>query len=90
MASRVMHYGQEAFEGLNVAACAGNSAIRCARRKQCGDLGQHPAHGGFTLRPVGDGGHDIADNPNSVLGSLADYYSGCTTSDVINAFVTYC
>ena len=25
---------------------------------------------------------DIAGNPSSVLGSLADYYSGCTTAEV--------
>ncbi len=80
------YYGQPSLSGAanaRLAACGGSSTDPvCQAQSNAVTSANTPRTAVSPYDPSVTAARDIADNPNSVLGSLADYYSGCTTSDI--------
>jgi len=80
------YYGQPSLSGAanaHLAACAGNTTDPvCLAQSNAVTSANTPRPAVSPYDPSVTAARDIAGNPNSVLGSLADYYSGCTTSDI--------
>jgi len=80
------YYGQPSLSGAanaRLGACAGSSTDPvCQAQSNAVTSANTPRPAVSPYDPSVTAARSIASNPNSVLGSLADYYSGCTTSDI--------
>ena len=80
------YYGQPSLTGAanaRLAACASspNDPV-CQAQNGAVTSANTPRASVSAYDPAVSAARDIAGNPSSVLGSLADYYSGCTTAEV--------
>lgn len=80
------YYGQPSLSGAanaRLAACAASATDPvCQAQSNAVASANTPRTAVSPYDPSVTAARNIAGNPNSVLGSLADYYSGCTTSDI--------
>ena len=80
------YYGQPSLSGpanARLAACAASTDDPvCQAQRGAVTSANTPRASVSAYDPAVAAARDIAGNPSSVLGSLADYYSGCTTAEV--------
>lgn len=80
------YYGQPSLSGAanaHLAACSGSTSDPvCQAQSNAVTSANTPRPAVSPYDPSVAAARDIAAHPNSVLGSLADYYSGCATSEV--------
>ncbi|MEF8736243.1 MAG: type-F conjugative transfer system mating-pair stabilization protein TraN [Candidatus Accumulibacter necessarius] len=80
------YYGQPSLSGAanaRLAACATSTDDPvCQAQRGAVTSANTPRAPVSAYDPAVAAARDIAGNPSSVLGSLADYYSGCTTAEV--------
>ena len=80
------YYGQPSLSGAanaRLAACAASIGDPvCQAQNGAVTSANTPRASVSAYDPAVSAARDIAGNPSSVLGSLADYYSGCTTAEV--------
>jgi len=80
------YYGQPSLSGAantRLAACAGSTTDPvCQAQSNAVTSANTPRAAVSPYDPAVTAARSIAGNPNSVLGSLADYYSGCATAEV--------
>jgi len=80
------YYGQPSLSGAanaRLAACATSiDDPVCQAQRGAVTSANTPRTPVSTYDPAVAAARDIAGNPSNVLGSLADYYSGCTTAEV--------
>lgn len=80
------YYGQPGLSGaanarLTVCAASSNDPV-CQAQRGALTSANTPRAPVSAYDPAVSAARDIARNPSSTLGSLADYYSGCSTSEV--------
>jgi conjugal transfer mating pair stabilization protein TraN len=79
------YYGQPSLSGpanARLSACAAASDPVCQAQTGALISANTPRAPVSAYDPAVAAARDIAANPSNVLGSLADYYSGCTTAEV--------
>ena len=82
-----IYYGQPSLSGaanarLTDCANSTNDPV-CQAQRGALDSANTPRTAVSPYDPAVTAARDIARNPSRVLGSLADYYSGCTTAEII-------
>ena len=83
------YYGQPGLSGaanarLTACAASSNDPI-CQAQRGALTSANTPRAPVSAYDPAVSDARDIARNPSSSLGSLADYYSGCSTAEVVTA-----
>jgi conjugal transfer mating pair stabilization protein TraN len=86
------YYGQPNLSGaanvrLSTCAASANDPV-CQAQDGALSSANTPRPAISAYDPAVTAARDIASNPSSALGSLADYYSGCTTAEVSSAVGT--